>query len=135
MNIIDEYRFNKARCEILKLDIKTYENDYVNLGDTKERLDTLERLNSAYKATLDFISAFESAYDLLTDDEKYYIVEHYYNEKPQKDIALYYLSNPEKILNISPYKTLSDKTLNLITIIRYLTNFNKSIMKKLERIK
>ena len=87
MNIVEEYKFNKVRIENLKLDIETYENDYLSLGDTKERWDKLEQYKNEFNIMSEFIAAYEKVLPKLSEEEYLFIKYVYFDNKTYKDFA------------------------------------------------
>lgn len=87
MDIVEQYQINLTKFKNLKLDIEIYENDYLNLGDTKEHLDKLKHLKKNYKATYRLISSFEHARSVLSREESLFIQYVYVDRKPYVEFA------------------------------------------------
>lgn len=87
MNIVEQYQFDKVKCKNLMLDIDTYENDYLNLGDTDEKLNKLTKLKSDYENKCNFISAFEKALPSLSKEEHLFIKYVYKEHKKYNEFA------------------------------------------------
>lgn len=118
MNIIKQYKFDKCKCEILKSDIEIYKNDYLGLGDTKERWNTLEKLKNDYETKSKFVAAFEKILPLLSEEESLFIKYVYWENKNYKDFAY----------------DLFDISVSASAMNNFCGVYKKYILKKLERV-
>lgn len=118
MNIVQQYKFDKAKMANLKLDIEALENDYENLGNTKERWNKIELLKNDIQTRSKFIADFEKALAALNKEESLFIQCVYWENKLYKDFAY-------DLFNIS----VSVGRMNSFCGV-----YKKYILKKLERV-
>lgn len=133
MNVITRYKSCVCQNKILINQMEIYQNDYYNMG-TELCTKKLEEIQTLYDKNNKFINNYELAYNTLSDEEKFYINERYGKHKSQKEIAMFYLENPSRIISISPYKEIYNKKFKLESIRHYLSDFNKQILQKINNI-
>lgn len=132
MNIVTQYRSCVCKNKILTNEMEIYQNDYYNIGKEKCS-DKLKEIQTLYDKNMKFINEYEVVYNNLSDEEKFYINERYGEHKSQKELAIFYLENPSRIANISPYEEKYNEKFKLESIRHYLSDFNKKILNKLKR--